>query len=474
MQLGYGCSKLSAMSGRTSEETKQGSLIIVDDESGVRKMLQIAFSRSGYAVETFADAYGAMAWLNEHATDVVVTDLRMHGMSGMEFLVEIRKRWPDTEVIMITAHGTIENAIDAVRAGAFDFVQKPFQLAELELTVARAMEQRRLRSENEELRRRLVQGSTSPVPFVANSASMQKVVDLVVKAAPARASVLITGESGTGKERVARALHQLGPRKEGPFLAVNCGAIPESLLEGELFGYVKGAFTGADRYHDGLFQAASGGTLLLDEIGELPLTLQVKLLRVLQERSVRPVGGTREIPVDVRVVAATNRNLEEEVRAFRFREDLYYRLNVVSIHVPSLAQRREDILPLTEQILTRLSFDAAIVRPRFAEDAIAFFMTYSFPGNVRELENMLERAIVLDTDGVIDRADLCPPVDSSAQTTVLQDANGMTLDEQVAQLERTRILEALAATGGNRTEAARRLGITFRSLRYRMEKLGLG
>lgn len=461
------------MPGNVSEDKTPSTLVIVDDEAGVRKMLQIAFSRAGYAVETFSDAQAALSWMEEHDADVVVTDLRMHGLSGMEFLVEARKRWPETEVIMITAHGTIENAIEAVRAGAFDFVQKPFQLAELELTVARAVEQRRLRRENQELRRQLIQGQDAPVPFVAQSPAMKNVVDLVLKAAPARASVLVTGESGTGKERVARALHQLGPRRDGPFLAVNCGAIPETLLEGELFGYVKGAFTGAERAHDGLFQAASGGTLLLDEIGELPLVLQVKLLRVLQERSVRPVGGTREIPVDVRVVAATNRNLEEEVRAGRFREDLYYRLNVVSIHVPSLAQRREDIPQLAEQILTRLSLDAAIVRPRISEDAMAFFMTYPFPGNVRELENMLERAIVLDADGVIDRADLRPPEGSGAPAAVAQDSENLTLDEQVAQLERMRILEALAATGGNRTEAARRLGITFRSLRYRMEKLGL-
>ncbi len=460
------------MSGNGSTTEKKPQIVVVDDEAGVRKMLQIAFSRAGYAVETFANAPAALEWMQKHDADVAVTDLRMHGMSGMDFLLEARKRWPELEIIMITAHGTIENAIEAVRAGAFDFVQKPFELAELELTVARAVEQRRLRRENEELRRRLVEGRDALVPFVAESPSMKQVVELVFRAAPARASVLITGESGTGKERVARALHQLGPRRSGPFLAVNCGAIPETLLEGELFGYVKGAFTGADRAHDGLFQAASGGTLLLDEIGEMPLALQVKLLRVLQERSVRPVGGTREIPVDVRVVAATNRNLEEEVRAGRFREDLYYRLNVVSIHVPSLAQRREDIPRLAEQILTRLSLDAAIVRPRISEDAMAFLLAYPFPGNVRELENMLERAIVLDTDGVIDRADLRPPEGSQAAVPIPSAAGS--LDEQVAQLERTRILEALAATGGNRTEAARRLGITFRSLRYRMEKLGLG
>ncbi len=446
-------------------------LVIVDDEVSVRKMLQIAFTRAGYRVETFGSAESALDFLEAHPADAIITDLRMHGLSGMEFLKKVKQKWAQVEVIMITAHGTIENAIDAVRAGAFDFVQKPFELAELELTVARAIDQRALRRENEELRRQLHDSGPSEVQFVTHSPAMKTVMDLVRKAAPARASVLLTGDSGTGKERVARALHQLSGRRSGPFLAVNCGAIPETLLEGELFGHVKGAFTGADATHDGLFQAAGGGTLLLDEIGEMPLSLQVKLLRVLQERSVKPVGGTRELPVDVRVVAATNRNLEEDVRACRFREDLFYRLNVVSIRVPSLAERREDIPILADQLLSRLSTEAAIIRPRLSEEALVFFLSYAFPGNVRELENMLERAVVLDQDGVIDLADLRPPAQSGAHPVVHADGN---LDEQIAELERGRILDALSATGGNRTEAARRLGITFRSLRYRMSKLGLG
>jgi len=379
-------------------------LVIVDDEASVRKMLQIAFSRLGHRVETFADAGSALDFLEANPADVVITDLRMHGLSGMDFLKKVKQKWTEIEVIMITAHGTIENAIDAVRAGAFDFVQKPFEIAELELTVARAIDQRALRRENQELRRQLQSSGPESVQFVAVSPAMKTVMELVLKAAPARASVLLTGDSGTGKERVARALHQLSGRKAGPFLAVNCGAIPETLLEGELFGHVKGAFTGADATHDGLFQAAGGGTLLLDEIGEMPLQLQVKLLRVLQERSVKPVGGTREIPVDVRVVAATNRNLEEDVRAGRFREDLYYRLNVVSIRVPSLSERREDIPTLADQLLSRLASEAAIIRPRLSDEALQFFLSYAFPGNVRELENMLERAVVLDQDGVIDLA----------------------------------------------------------------------
>jgi two-component system response regulator PilR (NtrC family) len=446
-------------------------LVIVDDEASVRKMLQIAFSRLGHRIETFGNAESALAFLEEHPADVIITDLRMHGISGMEFLKKVKQKWAGIEVIMITAHGTIENAIDAVRAGAFDFVQKPFEIAELELTVARAIDQRALRRENEELRRQLQSAGPDSVQFVTASPAMKTVMDLVLKAAPARAGVLLTGDSGTGKERVARALHQLSGRKGGPFLAVNCGAIPETLLEGELFGHVKGAFTGADSTHDGLFQAAGGGTLLLDEIGDMPLPLQVKLLRVLQERSVKPVGGTREIPVDVRVVAATNRNLEEDVRAGRFREDLYYRLNVVSIRMPSLSERREDIPILADQLLSRLASEAAIIRPRLSDEAHLFFMSYAFPGNVRELENMLERAVVLDQDGVIDLADLRPPAASGAQPAVHPEGN---LDEQISGLERVRILEALSATGGNRTEAARRLGITFRSLRYRMAKLGLG
>ncbi|MBU1243866.1 sigma-54 dependent transcriptional regulator [Myxococcota bacterium] len=446
-------------------------LVIVDDEASVRKMLQIAFSRLGHRIETFGNAESALAFLEEHPADVIITDLRMHGISGMEFLKKVKQKWTGIEVIMITAHGTIENAIDAVRAGAFDFVQKPFEIAELELTVARAIDQRALRRENEELRRQLQSAGPDSVQFVTASPAMKTVMDLVLKAAPARAGVLLTGDSGTGKERVARALHQLSGRKGGPFLAVNCGAIPETLLEGELFGHVKGAFTGADSTHDGLFQAAGGGTLLLDEIGDMPLPLQVKLLRVLQERSVKPVGGTREIPVDVRVVAATNRNLEEDVRAGRFREDLYYRLNVVSIRMPSLSERREDIPILADQLLSRLASEAAIIRPRLSDEAHLFFMSYAFPGNVRELENMLERAVVLDQDGVIDLADLRPPAASGAQPAVHPEGN---LDEQISGLERVRILEALSATGGNRTEAARRLGITFRSLRYRMAKLGLG
>ncbi len=447
-------------------------LLIVDDENSLRKMLQIAFTRLGYPVTTAASAEAALLAMREKPADIVITDLRMRGLSGMDLLLELRREFPGTEVIMITAHGTVENAVEAVRAGAFDFVQKPFEIAVLELAVARAAEQIALRRENEDLRRQ-IDDVPLPVPFVAQSPIMKDVVDLVRKAAPAKAAVLLTGESGTGKERIARALHLLGPRKDGPFLGVNCGAIPETLLEGELFGHLKGAFTGADSDRPGLFQAASGGTLLLAEIGEMPLPLQVKLLRVLQEKSVRPVGSATEIPVDVRVVAATNRKLEDEVKAGRFREDLYYRLNVVHIRVPSLKERHEDILPLADQLLSRLSTDAAIVKPRLSDEAVLFFLEYDFPGNVRELENMLERAVVLDQDGVIDLSDLQPPAgtDSGSRPSLPDEGN---LDDQIAELERRRILAALEATGGNRTEAARRLGITFRSLRYRMAKLDLG
>ncbi|MBN2724533.1 MAG: sigma-54-dependent Fis family transcriptional regulator [Deltaproteobacteria bacterium] len=443
------------------------TVLIVDDEPSMRKMLSIALKRNGYHCETAQSGEAALEFLEHSEVDIVISDMRMGGMNGLELLEKLKKHHPLIEFLLITAHGTIETAIEAVRGGAFDFIQKPFKVAEIELAVDRAMDQINLRRENESLRKE-VSGVGVLGNLIGNSVAIKTVMDLVRRSAPSRSNVLVSGESGTGKEVVARTLHMLSQRSSGPFLAVNCGAIPGELLESELFGHIKGSFTGAATDKAGLFQAAKGGTILLDEIGEMPVLLQVKLLRALQERRVRPVGSTREIDVDVRIIASTNRNLSDEVTAGNFREDLYYRLNVIHIEIPPLRERKEDILPLTDLLLGKLCGEMAMVVPEFSPGAKNFLQSYDYPGNVRELENILERGLVLDVDGTLDSEDLIPTASGEFR------AANTTLDEKLNEFEKKHILEALNKNGWNRTQTSADLGISFRSLRYRMEKLGLG
>lgn len=449
-------------------------VLVVDDEPSMREMLGVLLRRAGYEAEFARGVFEAKTMLAEGETfDLVVTDLMMPDGSGIDVLTAARGRDEATQVLVVTAYSTTEAALDAMKRGAYAYLQKPFKNTELLATLDKAAEKRRIVDENRSLRR-VVKGDISLSGIVGKSPPMQRVFELVRRAASSRANVLITGESGTGKEMVARALHALGDRSDAPFVAINCGALPETLMESELFGYEKGAFTGAVGRKDGLFRVASGGSLFLDEIGELSLALQVKLLRVLQEKSVRPLGGEREIEVDARVIAATNREVDEEVKDGRFRQDLYYRLNVVRIDLPPLRERREDIPLLAEHLLEK---HGALARKKlaFSAEAMHWLVDYDFPGNVRELENLVERAVALAAGADIRIDDLREPVVAPAQTpSIALPAEGIDLDSFLAGVEKTLLEQALERAGGNRTQAAKLVGMTFRSFRYRLAKFGFG
>jgi len=451
-------------------------ILVVDDEPAIRQMLDILFRRAGYEVVLARGYRAALEAINQspQPLPVVLTDLRMPDGSGLDVLAASKARDTTSEVVLITAHSTIENAIEAMRAGAYDFVTKPPDAAELIALIAKAFEKHSLNSEN--LRLRALVQARHGSDFVVRSRSMKAVLDVVERIAQTRSTVLITGESGTGKERVARAIHSESDRAAGPFLVVNCGALPESLMESELFGHEKGAFTGATSSHVGLFRQAEGGTLLLDEVGELPLSLQVKLLRVLQERTVRPVGATRETFVDVRVLAATNRDIESDIASGKFRQDLYYRLNVIRLRIPPLRERREDIASLIEHFVQRFSAENGKVVNGLTPDAVRVLDQYAFPGNVRELENFIERAVVLSRSRLIGLGDLSPEVSglAGAPATNLDElpAEGCDLEAILGEVERRLLVSALDRTGGVRKHAADLLGITFRSIRYRLKKHG--
>ena len=458
--------------------------LVVDDERSMREFLAIYLRRAGHVVETAIDGAQALELLASAETppDLVITDLKMPGsVDGLAVLDEVKRRTPDTQVIVVTAFATATTAIAAMKRGAYDSLTKPFKIDEISLVIERALERRALIQANAELRE-IVRGRYRLSSLLGKSLAMQRVFDLVRKVAATRSNVLVTGESGTGKELVARALHSEGPREKRPFIAVNCGAIPEALIESELFGHIKGAFTGAQHAHEGLFVAAHGGTLFLDEIGELSSAMQVKLLRVLQERRVKPVGGVEEREVDVRIVTATNRELDAEVARGAFRQDLYYRLNVIEIALPPLRARRDDIPLLAEHFLRRHAAEMAREFTGLTPEALAALSTYDFPGNVRELENIIERAVALGSGPQLGR-DALPELTrnhsigkraAERQDLPVGDGDtGFDLDRVLADYEREIISRALAQERGVRTVAARRLGITFRSLRYRLLKLGL-
>jgi two-component system response regulator PilR (NtrC family) len=452
-------------------------VLVVDDEPGIRQMLTILLSRRGYEV-TSVPGYLAAAEALQDAPrpfPVVLTDLAMPDGSGLDVLSAAKRRDQSSEVILMTAHSTIDNAVAAMRSGAFNFVTKPFDAEQLGVLVDKAAESHAVVHENVRLRAQVSARETPDI--VGKSPAMRRVLDLVARVASTKTTVLITGESGTGKERIARAVHDASERKGGPFLVVNCGALPENLMESELFGHERGAFTGAVGKHSGLFREANGGTVLLDEVGELPLALQVKLLRVLQERAVRPVGATTEIPVDVRVLAATNRDVEEDVKAGRFRQDLYYRLNVIRLELPPLRERREDIPLLTERFVQRFAQEMGKDVSGLTPDAVRALERYAFPGNVRELENMMERAVALAGTRSIGLGDLPEAVSGMAAVEspglLTLPESGCNLDEVLGEVERRLIVQALDASGGVRGTAANLLHITTRSLRYRLAKLGL-
>ncbi len=452
-------------------------LLIVDDEPGLRQMLTIMFRREGYSVVSAAGRKAAVEAIqgSPQPFPVVLTDLAMPDGSGLDVLSAAKSRSPSTEVILITAHSTVENAIEAMRSGAYDFVTKPFEQAELVALVGKALEKQAIVLENQRLRARM--SEQAETALVCRSPQMRAITSLVERIANTKTTVLITGESGTGKERIARYVHERSDRSQEPFLVVNCGALPEALMESELFGHEKGAFTGASSKQLGLFRSAHGGTLFLDEVGELPLNLQVKLLRALQEKSVRPVGAPQEVPVDVRVLAATNRDVESDIAQGRFRQDLYYRLNVIRLELPPLRERVEDLSPLIERFIKRFSLEMGKEVLGLTPDALRALQAHQFPGNVRELENIIERAVALSGARVLGLGELPPEISGLAGGTGVRllelPEDGCRLDEVVNEVERRLLVEALQRTGGVRKAAARLLGITFRSLRYRLEKHGL-
>jgi two-component system response regulator PilR (NtrC family) len=456
------------------------SIVVVDDEASMREFLDILLRKQGHEVTTVADAASALRRVDEGGVDLVITDLRLGADSGIDLLRAVKEQSPGTEVVMVTAFATTENAIQAMKAGAYDYVLKPFKVDELILVVEKALEHRALLQENRVLRRVGGRPRGDGPDIIGRSAAIAEVRSLVEKVAPTRTTVLVSGESGTGKEVVARAIHERGDRRGQPFVAINCGAIPEGLIESELFGHEKGSFTGATEQKTGLFEVAGSGTLFLDEITELPAHLQVKLLRALQERRVRRVGGKADLAVDARIVAATNRDLHAEVAAGRFREDLFYRLNVIQIRMPPLRARREDVPLFLAHFLERFAVETGKSGVHLSPEAEQRLCEYDYPGNVRELANVLERAVTLADGPAIGVGDLPPALRSSAgqvaggppEVSAIPEA-GVDLQSHLDAIERHLLEQALARTGGVKTEAARLLSLTFRSLRYRLAKFGI-
>jgi two-component system response regulator PilR (NtrC family) len=458
-------------------------VLVVDDEPGLRDVLSITLRRQGYEVVCMPGVKSALEAIaaREEPFPLVITDLVMPGGSGMEVLEAARERSSGTQVILMTAFSTVESAIEAMREGAYDFVTKPFSPAEMALLASKALEKSTIVQENRQLRARLASmlpDDDEDEALFGSDPAMRTVETLVRKAASTRTTVFITGESGTGKERVARILHELSERANGPLCVINCGALPEALMESELFGHEKGAFTGAATAAIGLFRQADGGTILLDEICELPLALQVKLLRVLQERKVRPVGSATEVDVDVRLIAATNRDVEKDVADGRFRQDLYYRLNVIRVELPPLRDRPRDIARLAKRMVIRFANEFDKEADGITARALRTLERYDFPGNIRELENMMERAVALASHDTIDVSDLPDTLTSvhasraPAPRADLPD-DGCNIDEVLEHTERSLLTQALERSDGVRKNAAALLGITFRSLRYRLAKLGM-
>lgn len=450
-------------------------ILVVDDELSMREYLELLLTREGYAVTVAKDATEAASQLGRGDFDLVISDMKLGSQSGMDVLKSARASAGPPEVILITAFGTPAAAVTAMREGAYDYICKPFDNDELKLLVQKAGEKRELRRENANLRQTLEPGRT----WVGRSAAMRAAWTMVEKVASAKTTVLITGESGTGKELVARAIHLRSSRAGQPFLPVNCAAINEGVLESELFGHMRGSFTGATQDRPGILVAAKEGTVFLDEIGEVPASIQVKLLRVLQEKSVKPVGGSQEIPFRARILAATNRNLEAEVRAGRFREDLLYRLNVITIDLKPLRERPDDIPPLIEQILGKLREELARPELKFSEEALALLLRYPFPGNVRQLQNIIERAATLADGDSMGPESLPPTVSGLQETATLGNGElalpqGFSLERFLDDAERRYLLAALDRTGGVKVRAAETLGLSFRSFRYRLAKHGLG
>jgi DNA-binding NtrC family response regulator len=442
----------------------KGFVLVVDDEANARTALAELLRDEGYRVETAADGFKALGKIEEGGPDIVLTDLKMPGMDGLELMRKLRALDADAVVVVMTAFAAIDTAVTAMKEGAADYLTKPVNMTELSLVLAREMDRRRLRQEAGSLRARLAE-RYSFENIVGSAPAMQEIFKTVAQVAGARASVLVTGESGTGKELIAAAIHQRSPRAKGPFVKLHCAALAETLLESELFGHERGAFTGAVGRRDGRFAQAHGGTLFLDEIGEISPAVQVKLLRFLQEHEFERVGGNDTVRVDVRVIAATNRDLQSEVARGRFREDLYYRLNVINVEMPALRERASDVPLLAMYFLRKYAAENGKTIEGFTDEALARLRAYRWPGNVRELENIVERAVVMSGGERIGIAEL-PPQLAPAPTPAGIQIPGSTLDE----VERYAITKALEATGGSTSKAAEMLGISVRKIQYKLHE----
>lgn len=452
-------------------------ILLVEDERPLAETLRIALEREGYEVKIAQELTSAMTALDQEGFNLVITDMRLPDGTGREVLTKVKVNDPDCEVIVITAYATVSDAVEMMKEGAYHYLTKPFHLEELKILVRRACERRQLGEENLRLKARRREYELPKI--VAKSPAMKKILALIERAAQVDTTVLILGESGTGKEVVARTIHGLSPFQGGPFVPVNCGALPEHLIEAELFGYEKGAFTGADHTHPGLVEEAEGGTLFLDEIAELPLQAQVKLLRLLQERKVRRLGGRREREIHLRFMAATNKNLEALVGDGRFREDLFFRLHVLTIPVPPIRERREDLSELVEDILKRLSKKLRLPLKKIAPEVMDALTNYPFPGNIRELENLLERAMILHPGELLTLKHF--PEEIRRSYPVLEPfplpsesiPSGFDLENYLAQIERSLILKALEQSEGIKSRAAEILGLSFRQFRYKAKKYGV-
>jgi len=440
--------------------------LVVDDEPDIRDLLSITLGRMEIEVETAGDYASAVKHLGSGRFDLVLTDMRLPDGNGLDLVDWMQGNRSGVPVAVITAHGNVEAAVRALKLGAFDFISKPLDLAALRKLITATL---KLGEEAEETGRR------ATLKLLGDSKPMQQLRQMIGKVARSQAPVHISGDSGTGKELVARLIHESGPRFEGPFVPVNCGAIPTELMESELFGHRKGSFTGAVADKEGLIRSAEGGTLFLDEVADLPLHMQVKLLRVIQEKSVRPVGDTRELPVDVRILSATHRKLDELVKAGKFREDLYYRINVIELRVPALRERLDDVPQLVEMLLDRVSKQIGVPRPAISDDAMEKLLSYPYPGNVRELENILERAVTLCAEDRVEPQDIQLKQGAGFVDlpSVVDEMAADGLEGQLEHLEREAIVKALEQTRYNKTRAAELLGMTFRQLRYRVKKLGI-
>jgi two-component system response regulator PilR (NtrC family) len=461
-------------------DNHQPNLLVVDDDLSMREMLEVMLTSEGYRVACAEDGTKAIRMLAKKKYDLIITDIKMGPVGGLTVLREAKKRSPETVVIMISAFATTETAVEAMNEGAYDYIPKPFNVDEVKQTIRNALERKTLEHEKEILNAELKE-TYHFGHIVGNSPAMMKIYNEIKQVADTRSSVLITGESGTGKELIARAVHHNSSRKDKPFTVIHCGGIPDTLMESELFGHRKGAFTGAVDNKKGLFEVSDTGTVFLDEIAELTPAVQVKLLRVVQERAFKPVGETKDVNVDIRIISATNKNLENEVITGNFREDLFYRLNVIHIDTPPLRERQEDLPALAQHFLEKFSKETGKSIQKLSSYALSMLARYDFPGNVRELENMIERSVATATTNIILPDSLALSTYKRTRKTADETkpfpvdilASDFDLDAVLAEVEQTYLLKALEMSGGVKQKAAELLGISFRSFRYRLEKLGI-